>query len=76
MDSEQITRRLIETHRLRVGPNMAEHCLSRLQQPDTRVITLIGGDALTGVPRTVNVDPSQLTPATTTNPQTPPSRPT
>jgi hypothetical protein len=54
MGIEDIQQALLKQHGLRVTPAMSEYILSKIQSATDRDLTIIAGDAKTGVPlRTV-----------------------
>jgi hypothetical protein len=58
----ELQQRMLEAYGIRIEPEMIRYVLRRLQQAGgaAREMTVIGGEAKTGMPRRVVVDPSNL----------------
>jgi hypothetical protein len=62
MDIDQIQTRLLDSYGIRVEPEMCRYIIRQLEQAGRalRELPVIGGDARTGVPLRVMVDPGRL----------------
>jgi hypothetical protein len=63
VDRSEIERRMLSAYGVRVEPAMSEYIARRLAAAGAalRELPVIGGDARTGLPTRVVVDPSRLT---------------
>jgi hypothetical protein len=60
MDAEQVRKRMLDAYGVRVEPHMSEYVIRRMNQDALASMPIIGGDAKTGVPVRMSIDPAKL----------------
>jgi hypothetical protein len=60
MDAEQVRKRMLDAYGVRVEPQMSEYVIRRMDQDALASMPIIGGDAKTGVPVRMSIDPAKL----------------